>query len=298
MPSFRQAGSLAAIVLVWLLAGCGSDGGRGGGGGSTDGLAIEAKKIFPAGTSENQAIALAADIEAAAAVGDHATADARVFSLTELTLTEYRAGKLGRSGALPGELSTFLKDVFEAGGLATPPIRAASFGSEGILVVVDAAGGTFITRTLRAGIGIPPGALQRPVLLVADRLPDAAAHAPGDGPLPTNLDQYPLFYEFTFTPAMTLSADGTLGLCLVSDPASAYYAPDEVLGRLQLAHPDPADAGALEFLERVEARFLDCDDVRPKATGAGQVILARRPGIGGRVRTFSPFAAVDPGPPP
>ena len=29
MPSFRQAGSLAAIVLVWLLAGCGSDGGGG-----------------------------------------------------------------------------------------------------------------------------------------------------------------------------------------------------------------------------------------------------------------------------
>lgn len=292
MPSFRQASPLAAIVLLSLLAGCGSDGGAGGSGGPTDGLAIEAKKLFPAGTSQNQAIALAAEIEAAS--GDHATADALVFSLTTLTLAEYRAGKLGSSGTLSGDLSTFLRNAFEAAGLAIPPLRASSFGSEGIAVVVDGSGGTFMTRTLRAGIVIPPGALERPVLLVADRLPDSAAHAPGEGPLSTDLDQYPLFYDFSFTPATALTADGILGICLVSDPVSGYFAPDDVLGRLQLAHPDPADAGTLEFLERVEARFLDCDDVHPKATSAGQAVLARRPGIGGRVRTLGPSAPVDP----
>jgi hypothetical protein len=265
---------------------------RGRWGGPTDGLANEAKKIFPAGTSENQAIALAAEIEAAAAAGDHVTADARVFALTTLTLTEYRAGKLGVSSSLTGDLSTFLKDAFDAGGLAIPPLRASSFGSEGIAVVVDMSGGTFTTRTFRAGIVVPSGALQRAVLLVADRLPDSAAHPPGDGPLPTNLTQYPLFYEFTFTPPTALGADVILGICLVSDPVSAYYAPDDILGRLQLAHPDPDDAGTLEFLERVGVPFVDCDDVATRAARAHRCWRASRHWRAGA--DIRPFGAVDP----
>ncbi len=289
MPSFRQASPLAAIFLVSLLAGCGSD----GGGGGPDGLAVQAKEIFPAGTAENEAVGLSDQLEAAAAAGDNATADERAFSLATLTLGEFQAGRLEGGAGLPASLSSFLKDVFATAGLGTPPLSPSSFGNEGIVAVVEATGGTFTTQTLHAGIDIPAGALSRPALLVADRLPDASAHSPTDGPLPTSLDQYPLFYEFTFTPVITLAADAIIGVCQVTESSSPYYAPDDVFNRLQLAHPDPSDPSAIELLERVEAPFLDCDGVGP-STLRGASLLARRPGIGGRVRNFSPFAAVDP----
>jgi len=295
MPSFRLANPLAAMLfVVSMLAGCGSDGGRGG---PVEGLAAEAKAIFPAGTTENQAIALADELEAASAAGDHVTADALAFALTSLALTEYRAGQLeGRSG-LPTSLATFLKHVFEGAGLAAPPVSAVSLSNQGIVEVVQTGGGTFTTRTLRAGIDLPAGALPRAALLVASRLPDASAHAPTGGPLPTSLDQYPLFYEFSLTPAVTLGADAILGICEVRESSSPYYAPDDVFARLQLAHADPENPSTIVLLEKVNVPFVDCDEVTTNAAD-GAPLLARRPGIGGRVRTFSPFGAVDPETPP
>ncbi len=294
MPSFRLASPVAAMFVVSMLAGCGSDGGGGGPvDGHLDGLAAEAKEIFAAGTTENQAIALADELEAAAAAGDDVTADARAFALTGLALTEYHAGHLEGGSGVPTALATFLKNVFRGAGLAVPPLSAANFGNEGIVVVVQTSGGTFTSRTLHAGIDLPAGALPRQVLLAARRLPDAAAYSPTNGPLPTSLDQYPLFYEFSLTPAVMLSADAILGICEVREPSSPYYPPDDVFTRLQLAHPDPDNSSNIVLLPKVNAPFVDCDDVATSAT-RGASLLARRPGIGGPVRTFSPFGAVDP----
>ncbi len=129
MPSFRQASPLAAMFVVSMLAGCGSDG---GGSGPVDGLAAEAKEIFAAGTTENQAIALADELEAAAAAGDDVTADARAFALTGLALTEYHAGHLEGGSGVPTALATFLKNVFQGAGLAVPPLSAANFGNDAV----------------------------------------------------------------------------------------------------------------------------------------------------------------------
>lgn len=294
MPSFRLASPVAAMFAMSMLAGCGSDGGGGGPvDGHVDGLAAEAKEIFAAGTTENEAIALADELEAAAAAGDNVTADARAFALTGLALTEYHAGHLEGGSGVPTALATFLKNVFQGAGLAVPPLSAASLSNEGIVEVVQPSGGTFRTRTLHAGIDLPTGALPRQVLLAARRLPDAAAHSPMYGPLPTSLDQYPLFYEFSLTPAVTLSADAILGICEVSEPSSPYYAPDDVFRRLQLAHPDPDNSSNTLLLEKVNVPFVDCDDVATR-TAHGASLLARRPAIGGLVRTFSLFGAVDP----
>jgi len=290
MPSFRLASPLAAMFVVSMLAGCGSDG---GGGGPAGGLAAEAKEIFAAGSAENQAIAMAGELETAAAAGDVVTADARAFALTGLALTEYRAGNLVGGSGVPTTLATFLKHVFEGAGLAVPPLSAVSLGNEGIVEVVQTTGGTFTTPTLRAGIDLPAGALPRPVLLVASRLPDASTYPPTNGPLPTSFDQYPLFYEFSVTPAVALGSDAIVGVCEVSEPSSPYYAADDVLARLQLAHPDPANPSTIVLLDRVGVPFVDCDDVATRAA-RGASLLARRPGIGGRVRTFGPFGAVDP----
>jgi hypothetical protein len=83
----------------------------------------------------------------------------------------------------------------------------------------------------------------------------------------------------------------------VTDPASPYYALDDAYARLQLAHLDPANRGAIELLVRVDPTFLNCTGATADASRTGgniAALTARAGGIGARVRTFSPFGAVDP----
>ena len=91
-----------------------------------------------------------------------------------------------------------------------------------------------------------------------------------------------------------------------------------VADRLQLAHPDPATPTTVELLDRQLAAFVDCNGVtlaqalNPSvggkllaalARGGSRVLSLFRPsvawavhgGLGGLTRSFSPFAAVDPG---
>ncbi len=284
--------ALAALLFVGLVTGCGSD--------SSDpvptpsDLSEQAAALYPAGAAQDQAASLVDDLETAAAAGNDAAAEAAAFDLATLSLAEYSAGRLsGTAAAQQAGLSEFLTNAFTGAGMADPLLTAESFGTDGVVAVVDAAGGEFVTQTKHAGINIPAAALTRQVLLVIDRLPDSAQYAPTEGPLPTTFDQYPLYYEFTVTPVVTFASDAILGLCQVTESASAYYASDATFAELQIAHPDPTNPATIELLARVEAPFLDCDGVNAGNTSAA-MLLARRAGIGGRVRKFSPFGAVDP----
>lgn len=287
-PVRRLAVAFVCSALL-LTEGCGDSSEPGG-----DAALIEATDaLFPDDATGDQALTLAGDLLDAAGAGDDAGAQSTAFDLIELTLIEYRAGRLqGVAAQLPATLDGYLTTVMVEAGLPEPPLDPASFSDEGIVAVVRPAGGTFVAGTLRAGLDVPAGALGSPVLLVATRLPDASAHAPGDGPLPTDLPQYPLFYDFSLTPEAELSADAIIGLCQVTEPGSPYYAPDPVFQRLRLAHPDPDDRTVIELLDRVDAPFLECDGVT--ADAFRRSLLARRAGIGGRVRKFSPFGAVEP----
>lgn len=284
--------ALAAQLFLGLAIGCGSD--------SSDpdptpsDLTEQAVALYPAGAAQDQATALVDDLETAAATGNDAAAESAAFDLATLSLAEYSGGRLtGTDAAQRAGLSEFLTDAFTGAGMADPLLTAESFGDDGVVAVVSAAGGEFVTATRHAGINIPAAALSREVLLVIDRLPDSTLYAPTDGPLPTTFDQYPLYYEFTVTPAVTFASDAVLGLCQVTESASAYYASDATFAELQIAHPDPANPSTIELLARVEAPFLDCDGVNA-ANSSAAMLLARRAGIGGRVRKFSPFGAVDP----
>ncbi|MCU0621797.1 MAG: hypothetical protein MUC69_09860, partial [Gemmatimonadales bacterium] len=297
MPLLRPAHRALVIgcftLLSLALAGCG-DGDDGGGGGDAD-LVRATDALFPDDATGTQAETLAGELVGAAASGDDLTAEERAFALVELTLVEFRAGRLDASGGpLPARLAPYVRDVFDEAGLPIPPVEAATFGEEGIIAVVRPAGGTFVSESRRAGLDVPAGALVRAVLLAATRLPDSSVHDPGDGPLPTTLAQYPLFYEFTLTPEVTLAIDAIIGLCQVTESASEYFAPDPIFNRLRLAHPDPDDRSTIALLDRVDAPFLECDGVTANARRAS--LLARRAGIGGRVRKFSPFGAVEPVP--
>lgn len=290
LRTLTRPAAAALLVVLLATAACGGDDDSPNPD-PTNTLREQTDALFPAATQE-QAGDLADAIVAAADAGNSATADARAFDLAELTLTEFYAGRLAASAAdQPTDIDALLTDAFITAGLPDPGIAAANFTTDGLLAVVRTAGGTFTTASKFAGLSIPNGAAPRTTLLAVRRLPDSSAYVPKAGPLPTALDQYPLFFDFSFTPDVTLSADGIIGLCQFSDPASAYYPGDLVFGRLQLAHPDPADLSQIELLELVDAPFLVCDAATASTRDAA--LLLRRGGIGGRVRKFSPFAAVD-----
>ncbi len=289
---WRRALAGAAVVVLAFAIGCGDDSSNPNPPGD---LAQQATALFPAGAARDEALTIITTLESSSG----AAADAAAFDLTSLSLDEYAAGRLsGTAAAQRSGLSDLITDAFTTAGLSDPGLSPESFDTDGVVAVVDAAGGDFVTGTEHAGINIPASALSRNVLLVINRLPDSSQYAPGDGPLPTTLNQYPLFYDFHVTPSVTFAADAILGLCQVTESASAYYAPDPILSRLQIAHPDPATPTTIELLPRADAPFLDCDGVT--AGNGVAMLLARRAGIGGRVRNFSPFGAVDPqpGPPP
>jgi hypothetical protein len=278
-----------SFCLTLFAAGCGSDDPVP----AVDPLVTATLSIFPDGGVGDSAASMAGLVAEDADRGDAAGAEQAAFQLTSLTLLELSGARL-RPGVTPARLDEFITQVFTAAGLPAPPLEASSFGPEGIVAVIPADGGTFTSANLRAGLSVPAGAVAKPVLLVADRLPDASVYTPGKGPLPTSLDQWPLFYQFTLTPSVTFSADAIIGFCQVTEPGDPFYVSDAVQARLQLAHPDPANPAAIELLVRVDAPFLECDGVTANAVRGAMSALARRPGIGGRVRKFSPFGAVDP----
>lgn len=279
------------LIALAALAGC-SDGGDPVP--QPSDLEEQATALFPAGPARDEAIDLAGEVVTSAGQGNTAAAEAAALDLAELTLGEYYGDRLAPTlQAQPGPLDALITEAFDVAGLGDPGLEAASFSDDGLVAVVRDTGGLFVTASLRAGIEIPAGSVPRSTLLAIRRLADTSAFAPGDGPLPTALDQYPLYFDFGFTPEVTLSVDGIIGLCQLSDPTSPYYPPDFLFDILQLAHPDPDDGSAIELLELVDAPFLNCDGATSSVRDA-RAVAQRRRGIGGRVRKFSPFGAVDP----
>jgi len=168
-----------------------------------------------------------------------------------------------------------------------------------------------VTGTGWAGVHVPQGSVADPTLVQVTRLPDSPS------PLLTPFDQYPLFYEYTATGTTTFLLDLTVGVCLANSAAP----PD--LSRLRLAHNvAPYTWGSVEILPLAFINYLDCTDAdiaaapqpvrtwwqQGLARGTDLVrdaigVLAPRPlqaatwmagsGLGGTVRTFSPFGAVD-----
>jgi hypothetical protein len=126
---------------------------------------------------------------------------------------------------------------------------------------------------------------------------------PGSGPLTTNLKQYGPFYEFSISPANAQFGDSVrVGVCQVTDPSSPYYAPEADHPKLKLAH---TVGGVIEILPRVPVMdFLRCTGVTANAKRARGLLsrvaslfsvapaYAAHGGLGGKVKSFSPFGAV------
>lgn len=174
--------------------------------------------------------------------------------------------------------------------------------NDNVTQTVGASGGTVVTPSGAAGVLIPAGTFTQPTTVTVTKL--ETPPTPGTGPLPTQLKQYGPYYDFTTSPQVAQFGDSArVGVCQVTDPSSPLY-PPEPHDRLRLAH---TVNGQLELLDRVDVSdFLRCGNVSASAPSkglsrfVGNIVRFFRPrplyaahgGLGGKVKSFSPFGAV------
>ena len=210
-------------------------------------------------------------------------------------------------------LVTLLELLLEFVGFENVNIPPEALGEDGAVAPCGPQGCLVVTGTEFAGVQIPPGALDRNVIVVIYRLDDT------NPPLNTDMDQYPLFYHFSTTPNTLFLQDVLVGLCVVDPPDPLAPDPD-ILDQLQLAH----NMGlGIEILPLANAPFLDCAGAEtepeppsislpewmppvarlffPPQTYLGPAARILEPAeaiadpgnLGGNASSFSPFAAVD-----
>lgn len=267
-----------------------------------------------------------ARIKAQLASGRTEEAEAGIVSFVQTLLEDLAGGDLeDPNGAQPpttaDALASLVNAVAQFGGLPPPIPPSNPLGGDGAVAVLGPAGGTVVASSGFGGVQFPPGALPENTIVVVNRLPNPTT--PTAGPLPTPLDQYPLFYDFSTTPHVAQFAQPVLvGICQL-EVGQPFGPPTQtVANRLQIAHPDPANPSTLELLAREVAPFVDCSGVqlsqaRLRRQGEGLLVRALgsirdvgaravsvfRPtpayavhgGLGGKTTSFSPFGAVDPG---
>lgn len=277
----------------------------------TERLIIE---LFPkGGDSRTSALSRFKQVVRSAASGNVQGARHHAIRLVDFALERYYAGQLigGTSTATANKLAEMLTGVLCLAGM--PPFDPALLGLDAAAVVVEpnSPQTTIVTGTGFAGAQVEPGTVNEPTLFTIRRLPNSP------GPLLTQLDQYPLFYEFHAN-GITFNVPVLVSTC-VPDDANP---PD--INRLRLAHNvAPFTMGSIEILEPVAgASIVDCTTAGLAAAqrrGLDQLAhqgfqllkntlektllpqplyAARRffggAGLSGSVRTFSPFGGVDP----
>lgn len=266
--------------------------------------------LFPSGYRRSSAIVKFGQVVRLAG-SDITTARARAITLMRLIVEEYDLGRLigGQSAATQTSLQTLLNAILCTVGLPAA-FGNGSLGDDGEVAFIfpTTQDTDVVTETQWAGVNVPSGSVTQPTVITIQRLPDSP------NPLLTPLDQYPIFYEYHASPALPFSLDVVVAVCI----ASNFTPPDPL--RLRLAHNvPPFTPGSIEILPLASAPFVDCSDapIASAARGRGfdlarvgsgirrglsalllpQKLLAlpyyATGGVGGTVRTFSPFGAVD-----
>jgi hypothetical protein len=288
MNSMLTRPHLPALILALGLAlagGCADDDGPTDPGPDLPAdLVLRIEALFPEGATRDMAF------DRVEAILEQASEDL-LLDFVAFGSTELEAGRLlDPAGDDPPTSEGALAELFEAvadeAGLEPLPVSEEALG-EGAVAFVDEDGMTVVTESGFGGVDFPAGALPGRTLIVLERLPEEGV--PGDGPLPTDLDQYPIFYQVTTFPEVgELSAEAVAGLCVV-DPPDPFAPTPDVAARLRLAHPDPDDPDDIEFLPLMDAPFVDCTGASTEGLG-----LASPGRLGGAITAFSPIAAVDP----
>ncbi len=234
---------------------------------------------------------------------DTATAQSHTIALIGFTLQKYEAGSLngGTSSTTQSEVVALVNGLLCFSGLPQTFLLADLGSDAAFAIITDSTPDTtVVTGTLHAGVHLDSGSVSQTVLLTIYRLPDSPP------PLLTQLDQYPLFYEFTVTPNVPFTLPVLVGAC------QSQSIPSDVQSRLRIAHNVAPDTmGSIEILEFAQPDFLSCSNVSLRSSNpfanfalAGWHVLSSlfgpeelwatgSGGVGGTAKTFSPFGAVD-----
>ncbi len=277
-------------------------------------------------TAQGAVFSAFAKVKAEIASGRTASADASVVNFFAMVLRDFKNGQLqdpngGQPPSTAEALQSLLNGVAQFGGLPAPIPSSTTLSGDGAVQVVGSSGATVVTSGGFGAARFPAGALPADVIVVISRLP--APTTPKTGPLPTSLDQYPLFYEFATYPTVPQFAQPvTVAICQLEVGEPFGPATETIANRLRLAHPNPANPATVEVLPRADGSFLACDDVSLASAAsstqgggfAGRALAmlssagsrvakfflpapayAVHGGLAGLTSSFSPFGAVDPG---
>lgn len=255
------------------------------------------------GGHRNAVTAQVRNILRQAGKGQTADAQNKFNNFVSFSLKRYELGQLSdpngptNDPTIEAALAELFAAVAGAAGLPAPPITEQTL-LDGAVGFIGPAGGTLVANTGFAGLDVEQGTLTQTVMFTITRLPDPVVV--GEGPLPTTLDQYPLFYDISMSPEVELLKDVIVGVCVV-DPPDPFAPPPSIVAQLRLAHPDPDNPSVIEILPLEAAPFLSCagasTNTPPPVFGisGGRALTPASPGeLGGRVSAFSPFGAVDP----
>ena len=283
------------------------------------------------GGQKTAALSKFSSVQSMVTAGKMSQAVAKMFTLVDWTLAQYRASKLagGQAAATQAKLVALTGALYCFVGLGTPSLSAAALGPDGAVAVVYPTSADTVIKTATgwSEVVIPAGAVpgNQPVLISISRLPESSYEtptAPFAGPLATTLNQYPLFYEYSVSPAVTFAVPVTVGICL-RDPINLSTPPGS---RLRVAHN--VSPTSIAVLPWATPPVLDCSSVVTASAASVGPVLAQDPGLagalqvgvqrtldwllpprleaavagttvrgtcclGGTTRTFSPFGGVD-----
>ncbi len=241
-----------------------------------------------------------------------------MFNLVDFILTNYNNHQLtgDQSAATKAAVTSLINALYCTVGLPLPNIPLGALGSDGTTAVVGPTTPSedVVTPSKLAGIHLEQGSVPQQTVLTITRLSDSPV------PLLYRGDSYPIYFEVSTSPAVTLNTEQVIGVC-VPDGAIPDDSIPTVGPRLRLAHNiPPFTPGSVEILPLATPGFLNCGGefiigmgghdgilhllrygLHRASVGltdllAPQKLLAAvvgSGGVGGKTKNFSPFGAAD-----
>ena len=127
------------------------------------------------------------------------------------------------------------------GDPAQPVPAVPQVGADAVVALISPTqAATVITPANKAGIALPAGAVSEPTVLVVYE-DSIQKRAPCEGPLDTELCQYPRFYHFDAFPHKRLNTPARVAVCHVTSGDQSPLRDQAHDARLRIAHDKPAD---------------------------------------------------------
>ncbi len=274
-------------------------------------------QLFTPGSQRGQSVSLVNKMNKALRQNNTALARQYMWEVINLATTSYYANPSKITGGRSANSTRRVQDLIS--GL----LCLNGFGLLNPIIDPNGAAGVVIPGT-ETTVGVPdqtsPGENLAATVVGANDLPAGTPAAlvtirTVPGPLDTKLDQYGPYYEFDVTPSVTFANPVLAGACINTAGLA-----EALVDRLRLAHnhspSDPLGPGNSQF---GNIEIIAPDDLTPLNLGCDPLVevgfvnkfknrfkalfLPERlyavavegsGGSGGKVRNYSPFAAVDP----